>query len=326
MTAEPDRAVLGLDVGGTTTKALLVDVAGRVLVEDVRPTPAGPDPVGHLASELDRLRAVATGRGLTVVGAGVVTPGLIEESTGTVHYASNLGWRDLPLRSALQDRVAVPVTTGHDVRAAGLAERLLGAARGVDDVLLLTLGTGIAAALVSGGSEVTGGTGAAGEVGHAPVRPGGERCTCGQRGCLEVYASGAGVARRYAARTGVTRSAAEVVARLGADDDATAVWADATSALADALVTATLLLDPSVVVLGGGLARAGSALVDPVAEGLAAGLTWRAAPPVRLTPLGPAAGCLGAAAMAMAHAGLAGLLADWPAPQPRPSSSVVVTS
>ncbi len=306
-----DRAVVGLDVGGTTTKALLVDVEGRVVHEERRPTAHGPDPVGGLAAELARLTDVAAGQGLIVVAAGVVTPGLIEEATGTVHFASNLGWRDLPLRPALQARVDVPVTTGHDVRAAGLAEQLLGAARGVSDVLLVTIGTGIASALVSGGHPVTGGTGAAGEVGHAPIRPGGERCPCGQRGCLEVYASGAGVARRYGARSGVPRTAAEVVARRDTDRVAAEVWAEATSALADALITATLLLDPSVVVLGGGLTAAGAALLDPVTAGLAAGLTWRQPPPVRLTALGTSAGCLGAAALAMTHVGLGAELSGW---------------
>ncbi|SDP48030.1 glucokinase [Klenkia soli] len=306
-----DRAVLGLDVGGTTTKSLLVDVGGRVLHQQHRATALGTDPVATLADEVDRLTALAAARGVTVVGAGVVTPGMIDEGTGTVHYASNLGWRDLPLRAALAERLDLPVTTGHDVRAAGLAERLLGAARGLDDVLLVTIGTGIAAALVSAGRPVTGGTGAAGEFGHAPIRPGGEPCPCGQRGCLEVYASGAGVARRYAARTGQQRSAAGVVGRLDDDPAAREVWAEATSALADALVTATLLLDPAVVVLGGGLTAAAGDLLDPVRAGLAAGLTWRPPPPVHLTALGSSAGCLGAAALAVQHAGLGDLLAGW---------------
>ena len=306
-------AVVGLDVGGTTTKALVVAADGTVVHEEHRATVHAADPVPGLVAELDRLTAVAGGHGLAVVGAGVVTPGLIEEASGTVRYASNLGWRDLPLRAALQERSAVPVTTGHDVRAAGLAEQLLGAARGVDDVLLVTIGTGIAAALVSGGRALTGGTGAAGEVGHAPVRPGGEVCPCGQRGCLEVYASGAGVARRYEARTGRPRSAAGVVGGLDTDPVAREVWADATSALADALVTATLLLDPSVVVLGGGVAAAAADLLEPVQAGLAAGLTWREAPPVHLTRLGSLAGCLGAAAMAMAHVGRGADLAGWTA-------------
>jgi len=304
-------AVLGLDVGGTTTKALLVATDGRVVHEERRATVPAADPVDGLVAELDRLTVLAAGHGLTVVGAGVVTPGLIEEATGTVRYASNLGWRDLPLRAALQARAGVPVTTGHDVRAAGLAEQLLGAAHGVDDVLLVTIGTGIAAALVSGGRPLAGGTGAAGEIGHAPVRPGGEPCPCGQRGCLEVYASGAGVARRYEARTGQARSAAGVVGRLDEDPVAREVWADATSALADALVTATLLLDPSVVVLGGGLTAAAADLLDPVRAGLAAGLTWRPAPPVHLTRLGSLAGSLGAAAMAMTHVGRSADLVGW---------------
>ena len=138
----------------------------------------------------------------------------------------------------------------------------------------------------------------AGELGHVPVHPGGEPCACGQRGCLEVYASASGIARRYSARTGASATAAEVVARAASDVLAGAVWQEAVDALALALTTATMLVDPGAIVLGGGLAGAGAALRDPLAAALSEHLRWRPAPPVEVSPIADRLGLLGAAQLA----------------------------
>jgi glucokinase len=142
----------------------------------------------------------------------------------------------------------------------------------------------------------------AGELGHISVAAAGEPCDCGQLGCLEVYASAAGIARRYAGATGNTGrdglDAAAVVARVATDPVAAGVWAQAIDALSHALATAVLLLDPATVVLGGGLALAGAALFDPVRAGLQARLRWRPAPEVRPALLGADAGRAGAALLA----------------------------
>src|SRR5262249_28289826 len=138
---------------------------------------------------------------------------------------------------------------------------------------------------------------------HLPVRPDGEPCRCGQRGCTEVYASAAGIARRYLTRSGVRRSAREIAERVAVDPDAAAVWDEAADALGFALASATFLLDPGLIVLGGGLAGAGEALRDPVATALTGRLAWRPAPEVRISPLGGRAGLLGAALLAWQAAG-----------------------
>ncbi|WP_369140932.1 ROK family protein [Modestobacter versicolor] len=309
MTRSP--AVLALDVGGTSMKGAVVTRDGRPVHVDRWPTLPAEDTVRAIVGHLRALSLVARDLDVEVVAAGVVTPGMIDEATGTVVYASNLDWRDLPLRALLTEATGLPVATGHDVRTAGLAEQLLGAARGVDDFALVTIGTGVAAALVTDGRPVTGAGGAAGEIGHIPMVPGGEACTCGQFGCLEVYVSGAGLARRYAARSGRSLPAEDVVARLGADPDADVVWAEAMAVLAQGLVTATLLLDPTTIVLGGGFTAAGEALLGPVRTQLAAGLAWRPAPPVRVAELGSEAGWIGAAAMALRSAGLGDALRTW---------------
>lgn len=168
--------------------------------------------------------------------------------------------------------------------------------------MLIPIGTGVAAALIAASGVVTGATGAAGEFGHIPVVREGEPCVCGQRGCLEVYVSGAGVARRYAAFGGAELSSREIVTRLGTDPIADQVWADAIGVLAQGLNTMTLLLDPGLIVLGGGFSHAGDALFVPLAEQMAEGLAWRKAPHVVRSQLGSDAGRKGAAILAFCAA------------------------
>jgi glucokinase len=305
-------AVLAVDLGGTAMKGAVVTARGETVAQLTRPTPAS-DVVAALIDLFRDLRDLATGLGCTVVGAGVATPGIVDEERGIVLYASNLDWRDVPLLDALREALDVPVALGHDVRAAGLAERILGAAQGTDDFVLVPIGTGVAAALVTAGGTVTGATGAAGEFGHIPMVLDGEVCTCGQRGCLEVYVSGAGLARRYAAAGGEPLSSREIVARLGTDTIADTVWTQAVDVLAQGLVTLTLLLDPTVIVLGGGFSRAGDALFEPLRAGVTAGLAWRGSPRIVRSELGGDAGRIGAAILAFRAAGLEDSVRDWTA-------------
>ncbi|WP_374008595.1 ROK family protein [Leifsonia sp. LS-T14] len=293
--------VLAVDLGGTAMKGAVVAEDGATLAESTLATPAD----GILTAVvrlLADLRRTAADDGHDVVGAGVATPGMLDEERGLVHYASNLGWRDVPLLDILRSELGLPVAVGHDVRAAGLAERSSGAARGFRDFVLVPIGTGVAAALVSSGGAVTGATGAAGEFGHIPVIPGGELCTCGQRGCLEVYMSGAGVARRYRAAGGEALSTRQIVARLGEDPLADRVWSEALDVLAQGLNILTLLFDPGLIVLGGGVSHAGDALFGPLGERMSAGLAWRERPPVAQSALGGDAGRAGAALLAFAAA------------------------
>jgi glucokinase len=299
-------AVLALDVGGTSIKAALFDEFGAVARRNAVRTPVDEGPDAVVAA----VRGVArelTGPG--VVAVGVVVPGVVE--AGVARYSANLGWRDVPLGELLAAELGVPVSVEHDVRAAGLAERTIGRARGVADCLLVVIGTGIAGVVVSGGEPVRGALGLAGEIGHLPVYPDGEPCACGQRGCTEVYASAAGIARRYRARTGVARTSEEIAASLSSDADAAQVWAGATDALGLALATCTLVLDPSLVVLAGGLAGAGDALREPVEKALRGRLAWRAAPDVEISPLAGRAGLHGAALLAWQAAGRDDVGAGW---------------
>lgn len=312
----PTEVVLALDLGGTTAKGAVHEVTGRLLHTASWAVPAGGG-AAALATVVDGLRELrdaAAAAGRTAVGAGLVVPGVLDEPRGRVVYASNLAWRDVAVADLAATALGIPVALGHDVRSAAVAEATVGAARGLTDFVLVTLGTGIACAICVDGRVRVGAAAAAGEFGHIPVWPDGEACNCGQHGCLEAYASGASVARRYAAAGGPAATTTEqIAARLGRDPLADRVWADATRTLALGLVHLTLLLDPALVLLGGGVARAGAALLDPTLAALRAGLAWREPPPVVLSPLGAAAGRVGAAVLGMRAAGRAGEPSSWTA-------------
>jgi glucokinase len=311
--------VLAVDVGGTSFKAALIDAAGRRLFAKTTPTlgETGEAAFARLDDFVGDCLAAAAGLGVTPAAIGLIAPGM-DETTGHVLFAANLGWRDFPLGPRLAERHAVPVASGHDVRTAGLAEALLGAAHGVSDSVMVMIGTGIAASVVSHGQVVAGARGMAGELGHAPVFPDGEPCACGQTGCLEVYASAAGIVRRYRAFGGTGAPvAAEIAARLGADPIADRVWDDAVQALSIALTTVTMLLDPAVIVIGGGVAEADAVLLDPVRLALSRRLVWRPPPPILRSTLGAGGALLGAAILAFRRLGRDDFARSWcPAPDP----------
>ncbi|MDA3629854.1 ROK family protein [Saccharopolyspora sp. WRP15-2] len=295
----PAQAI-AVDVGGTEMKAALVAV-GPDRAEPLRwlrrPTPRGEDTarlvVDAVAGLVAELRVDAQ-----VDAAGVVVPGAVDEARGIGVYSANLGWSDAPLRDMLAERIDLPVSLGHDVRAGGLAEARLGAARGMRDVVVLPIGTGIAAALLFDGQLYAGG-GFAGEIGHVDIGHG-EPCGCGRTGCVEALASSAAVARRYLARTGAERTSAEVAAAVRAGDpDAQAVWAEAVDALAKGLLVLVTVAAPECIVLGGGFAQAGALLTEPLRERLDAMLAaYHRRPHLELAELGDTAGCLGAALLA----------------------------
>ncbi|MGB9182580.1 MAG: ROK family protein [Solirubrobacteraceae bacterium] len=314
----PDSAVIAVDVGGTTIKGALVDVNGHFMRELARPTPAarGPEAVIREVQAMvaDLGAADAARPQASVRSVAVVIPGVVDALAGRAEFSANLGFRDVPLRDLIQRNVGLPTLLEHDVRAAGVAERTVGITGGVDDYLLAVIGTGIAGVVHTGGQLVRGASGIAGELGHIPVRPGGEPCACGQRGCLERYASASSIARRYVELGGEAgTSVHEVVARRTRDPAAGRAWQEAAESLAIAFVTCTMLLDPEMIVLAGGLSAAGDDLLAPVEAEFAARLKWREPPAVRLSPLGGRAGLVGAAILAWQQLGL-DAFAGWSAP------------
>lgn len=302
---------MAIDVGGTNLKGAVVDRGGRAVASARRDTGAqdGPqavvDAVIGLAVEL---KDAGAGDGLRVAAAGIAVPGLVDEASGTVRSAANLGWRDLNIGSVAAERLGIPVAISHDVRAGALAEGLLGAARGCHDFLLITLGTGIGAAVVIGGRPYVGAHGMGGELGHMAIEPRGPMCGCGRPGCLEALASAGHVSVRYAVMAGCREpvSAEAVAQRAAAGDDPIAeqVWNQAIDALAIGIANYAALLDPELVVVGGGMAAAGERLFALLRHRLAAHTRFGQPPRVVAAELGEEAGRYGAAIAAWRAAGL----------------------
>ena len=294
--------VMGVDVGGTTVKAALLDSDGREYGRCEQPTPRDDGPDAVVATMIDtvvelRNHVPEAGR---LRAVGLVVPGVVDAQHGIAVYATNIGWRDLPIRQIVSEAVGLPVILDHDVRAAGLAELELGAGRGALEMLFVALGTGIAAAVITRGRLATGATGMAGELGHLPVFPDGEWCACGQRGCTETYASGAALSRRYSAISGISGvPASDVISRASVGDDmARRIFSDAVTALGRALVNYVLIMDPEMIIIGGGLADSGPALLDPLTREVQGGLAWRSAPTISGGRFGADAGRRGAALLA----------------------------
>jgi glucokinase len=293
--------VSGVDVGGTTIKAAVFDSDGLENCRSERPTPRhlGADAVIETIIHTIREQSgqVPEGR---LRAVGLVVPGIVDAQQGIAVYAANIGWQQSPLRQIVAEAVGLPVILDHDVRAAGLAELELGAGRGLQEVLFVALGTGIAAAVITRGQVSAGATARAGELGHLPVLPEGEWCACGQRGCTETYASAAALSRRYSAASGISDvSAKDVISRAAAGDPiADGVFQNAIVALGRALVSYVLLMDPELIVVGGGMAASGAALLQPLSREVQAGLAWRPAPAIVNGRFAGDAGRRGAALLA----------------------------
>ncbi|MEU6069061.1 MULTISPECIES: ROK family protein [Streptomyces] len=298
------RHVIALDVGGTAMKAALVGDGGDLLHRDRRATgrERGPDAAveGILDFAADLRAYGARHLGEPAAAVGVAVPGIVDEERGVAAYSANLGWRDVPLRDLLAERLGVPVALGHDVRTGGLAEGRIGAGKGADRFLFVPLGTGIAGAIGLDGRVEAGAHGFAGEIGHIVVRPQGAPCPCGQRGCLERYASAAAVSEAWSAACEDPGADAADCAKAVASGDPNAVriWQEAVDALADGLVTALTLLDPRTLIIGGGLAEAGETLFTPLREAVQRRVTFQKLPSIVPAALGDTAGCLGAGLLA----------------------------
>ncbi|GAA2362854.1 ROK family protein [Streptomyces cuspidosporus] len=299
------KHVIALDVGGTGMKAALVGADGALLHEERRPTGRERGPEAVVATILDfaaELRAIGEQRyGQPAAAAGVGVPGVLDEERGIAVFAANLGWRDVPLRALLAERLAgTPVALAHDVRMGGLAEGRIGAGEGARRFLFVSLGTGIAGAIGIDGRVDPGAHGSSGEIGHIVVRPGGPACGCGQYGCLETVASASAVGRAWALAGGNPEADAADCAKAveSGDPRAAAVWQEAVSALADGLVTGLTLLDPGVMIIGGGLAEAGETLFTPLRTAVQERITFQRLPSIVPAALGDTAGCLGAGLLA----------------------------
>jgi glucokinase len=306
---------IGVDLGGTKMLVGVVDAERNVAYRATAPS------IGlrqdELLSTLQRELEAAVDARPEVAAIGLGIPCTIDRERGVAVMAVNLELADVPIRDLMSDRLGLPVVLDNDANAAILAEHRFGAARGADNAVMLTIGTGIGGGLVIGGEVYRGSTGAGAELGHVVIEEDGPRCqgNCPNRGCVEALASGTAIAREglaaaegapdsvlgQALADGATLDGKEVTdAALEGDPIAIGVLEKVGRHLGVALSSFANIFDPDVFVIGGGVIPAGNLLLEPARGELAA----RALAPMNQTPvaaaaLGPDAGMIGAATMVM---------------------------
>jgi len=312
-----DALAIGLDLGGTNARAAAVDSSGRIVAASRVPL-EDRSPEGAARALVQCARDVKQRCGLDareVAGIGLGIAGPVDARTGRVLVAPNLGWHDVDFGRLVSGMLGRQVRLANDLAAAALGETRAGAARGHENAILVYVGSGVGGGLVLGGRLHSGATGVAGEFGHTKAVPGGRRCGCGERGCLEAYAGGHNIAARakealdsgrvstlreyLSAGRAITASAVEEHARTG-DPLALDLREEAGTLLGVGIANLVTVLNPSVLVLGGGVLNGSPELRALVEEGVR---THAGRPAVRelivTTPaLGDDGGVIGASFLA----------------------------
>ena len=309
---------IGVDIGGTKILAGIVNEDGEVLATARRATPRNDandvlDLVGEVVNEL------VAGSSEPLVGVGLGVAGLVDAERSRVYFAPNLRWSQVPVRALLEASTGLPVVVENDGNVAAWGEFRFGAGRGVRDLTLVTVGTGIGGGIVINGSLFRGAHGAAGEIGHINAVPDGRPCGCGRNGCLEQYASGNALVREARLLAADRRAEAGVLLAMGdgtpegvqgvhiteaaraGDPVAMEAFTVVGTWLGRGLADLAAVLDPEVFVIGGGVSDAGDLLLASARQTLAdklIGQQDRPAPLVKVAELKNRAGLVGAADLA----------------------------
>ncbi|MFJ5924101.1 ROK family glucokinase [Kitasatospora sp. NPDC092948] len=307
---------IGVDVGGTKIAAGVVDESGEILAKTRVPTPADPQwAVDAIAQGVRELKEQYP----DVAAVGVGAPGFVSRDRSTVLMAPNIAWENEPLKQRIEELTGLPTVVENDANCAAWAEFRFGAAAEYEDMVLITVGTGIGGGIVLDGRLHRGRFGVAGEIGHLNMVPDGLLCGCGGHGCWEQYGSGRAL-RRYGREKaaadpiagkrmlelneGVAETIRGIHVNQAAEEGdplALSVYAEVADWLGRGMADLAALFDPAVFVLGGGVSDSGRLLLDPVAEAFAKYLTGGPARPranVVLASMGSAAGIVGAADLA----------------------------
>ena len=317
----PDRGngeAIGIDVGGTKINAFRVARDGTVAERTSRPTPAD-DEAATLSAMVELARSLLTP---DVIAIGVGAAGMIDSKEGVLGFAPNLAWRKLPIAERMREALGLPCQVDNDASMAAYGEFRFGAGRGYRHLLLVTVGTGIGGGIVSDGRLFRGANGFAAEIGHIIVEPGGPLCGCGNRGCWEQVAAGRAIDRmgREEAREhehsilrrlaggdpdAVTGELVTQAAKQG-DDAAKRILAEVGRRLGQGIAGLVNVLDPQIVVVGGGAIVAGDLLLDPARAAFldaVEGPEYRPRVPIVPAELGNDAGAVGAAMLALEELG-----------------------
>ena len=273
---------IGIDLGGTNIKGALVSEQGEILREHAIETRVdlGPEAIAARIGQVIAQLCEGTDES-AIGGVGVGCPGTVDDASGIVRFAGNLGFVNFDLRGALRAHTTFPIHLGNDANAAALGEALFGCGKGAESTIVVTLGTGVGGGVVLGGKLLTGCTGAASELGHMVIAEGGEKCTCGRRGCFESYSSATALIRdtkramaahpesllhAIAAENGGVDGRTAFLAKARGDEAGAKVVADYIEHLACALTNLVNIFFPEVLALSGGVANQGEALLAPLRE------------------------------------------------------------
>ncbi|MGK5499548.1 ROK family glucokinase [Streptomyces sp. URMC 125] len=306
---------IGVDIGGTKIAAGVVDEEGAILETSTVPTPPTAD--GVIDAIAEAVREVSTGHGVEAVGIGAA--GYVDDKRATVLFAPNINWRNEALKDKVEQRVGLPVVVENDANAAAWGEYRFGAGKGHDDVVCITLGTGLGGGIIIGGRLHRGRFGVAAEFGHIRVVPDGLLCGCGSQGCWEQYASGRALVRYARQRAAATPENAGILLSLGdgtpesiegrhisqAARQGCPVAVDSFRELARwagaGLADLASLFDPSAFIVGGGVSDEGDLVLEPIRKSFRRWLVGSQGRPhaqVLAARLGGRAGLVGAADLA----------------------------
>ncbi|MCD9024991.1 ROK family protein [Cohnella silvisoli] len=306
------KVYAGIDLGGTKILAVILDESGTILNKSEQSTDAQEGSEAVIQRMIQLIKDCLE-PSYQLTGIGVATAGTLNAQEGIVALASNLGWNQVPLGKRLEQAFGVPVNLENDANAAAYGEWAAGAGRGTKNCVYVTVSTGIGAGIVSAGRLIRGRDSSAGELGHITIDWNGPRCLCGNVGCLELYASGTAIARRaqqlatqfpeealmLTGRAGTNPITSRHVAEAASNGDelSAKILREAGQALGAGLVSIIHVMNPEVLIVGGGAASIGAPLLDPMHQVIAErGISSMAAGVKVVSPsLGKEAGAIGAA-------------------------------
>jgi len=318
--------VLAIDLGGTKIFAAIISNKGQVMAREYCLTLAdeGPQPViKRILSAIDHILRQINIDLSQLYGISIAAAGAIDSEKGLVTSSPHLpGWHDIPLRDIVREKYKVNTFLTNDANAAALGEHHFGAGRGVNNLFLLTVGTGIGGGIIINGRLYSGASGSAGEIGHTTIDVNGPRCDCGNTGCLEALVSGTAVAKEAIRRIrqGERSSLTEIVegkienitaekvslAAQGGDSLASEVILKAATYLGIGLANLVNIFNPEMIIIGGGIAKMGDLLLNPARQVVRERAFQLSSQAVQIVPaqLGDDAGMLGAAVFAFQQGGL----------------------
>lgn len=313
---------VGVDLGGTNIATVLIDEKGKIIKETIRRTEAKKGSKFVIKNMEESIYEVCSDISFKkVAGIGFGIPGLVDIEKGMSIFAGNLGWRNIPILKKIKEKFDVPIFMDNDVRVATLGEKYFGAGQGIDNMICITLGTGIGSGIIIDGKLYRGSSHTAGEIGHVTICKDGLYCNCGNRGCLEVYASAPGISRRarqyikaghYTILTSmVDGDLSKITPKLISeaydlnDNLAHLIMDETAQLLAIGIADYIDIINPEMIVIGGGVSLAGDRLFKPLRKYVVKRSMNQIAKNVEIVPakLKDKSGMMGAAALAMLNLG-----------------------